>query len=169
MNHPQDLRTPRLAAAVACAVGVWLGSAPPAGAQTAPAERCRTLRIEARGIFVSGASCPSPVGLCVEGTFRGGLRGTVFLSAEAANPVPSDPLGRQAVVGSLDFTTRDGVFTVDTVTVFDAERGTAAGSGRVVDGSGRFAGASGDHIVFGQVLPDGSIKTTQRTTLCLPR
>jgi hypothetical protein len=46
------------------------------------------------------------------------------------------------------------------VSVFDVERGTFAGVGRIVDGTGKFAGATGDVFTYGHVSEDGSSFTT---------
>lgn len=116
--------------------------------------------------------CPSPVGFCAGGTIAGnhGLRGTTLFSAVSFDPIPNDPLGRLAVPGTSTFTTDDGVLTINDVSVFDLVRGTFAGVGRVVGGTGRFAGASGDIFTSGRVGPDGVSFTTDTTgQLCLPR
>ena len=46
------------------------------------------------------------------------------------------------------------------MSVFDVERGTFAGVGRIVDGTGKFAGATGDVFTYGHVSEDGSSFTT---------
>ncbi|HVK09858.1 MAG TPA: hypothetical protein VM597_13870 [Gemmataceae bacterium] len=107
-------------------------------------------------LFTDG--CTSPVGFCARGTFKGnhGFQGTSAFSAAAFDPIPSDPLGRLAVPGESTYTTRDGRITVSDVSVFDVARGTFAGVGRVVEGTGAFAGATGDVFTSGHVLEDGS-------------
>jgi hypothetical protein len=116
--------------------------------------------------------CTSPVGFCARGTFQGnhGFRGTTAFSALAFDPIPNDPLGRLAVPGTSTYTTRDGQITVSDVSVFDVERGTFAGIGRIVEGTGSLAGATGDVFTYGHVSADGSsFTTTFVIELCLPK
>lgn len=115
--------------------------------------------------------CTSPVGFCTRGTFKGnrGFKGTSAFSALAFDPIPNDPLGRLALSGVSTYTTRDGQITVSDVSVLDVARGTFAGVGRIVDGTGEFAGASGDAFTSGHVSEDGeSFKTTFVIELSLP-
>ena len=115
--------------------------------------------------------CTSPVGFCARGTFKGnhGFQGPTSFSALAFDPIPNDPLGRLAVPGVSTYTTRDGQLTVSDVSAFDAQRGTFAGIGRIVGGTGRFAGATGDVFTYGHTSPDGSsFTTTFVIELCLP-
>jgi hypothetical protein len=115
--------------------------------------------------------CTSPVGFCARGTFKGnhGFRGTTSFSALAFDPIPNDPLGRLAVPGESTYTTRDGQITVSDVSVFDVERGTFAGTGRIVGATGRFAGATGDVFTEGHVSEDGNSFTTRFVIeICLP-
>lgn len=106
--------------------------------------------------------CTSPVGFCTRGTFKGnrGFQGTSAFIALAFDPIPNDPLGRLAVPGVSTYTTPDGRITVSDVSVFDVERGTFAGVGRIVEGTGEFDGATGDVFIYGHVSGDGSSFTT---------
>ncbi len=122
------------------------------------------------GLVTDG--CPSPVGFCAGGTIRGnqGLHGTSFFSALGVHPIPDDPLTRQAVPGISTYTTDEGVLTISDVSVFDVVRGTFAGVVQIAEGTGRFAGASGDIFTFGRVTPDGtSFRTTVTGELCVPQ
>ena len=106
------------------------------------------------------------------GTFRGnhGFRGTTSFSAVAFDPIPNDPLGRLAVPGESTYATKDGQITVSDVSVFDVERGTFAGIGRIVGGTGSFTGATGDVFTYGHVSEDGGrFTTTFVIELCLPK
>jgi hypothetical protein len=111
-------------------------------------------------LFTDG--CTSPVAFCTRGTFKGthGFQGISALSALAFDPIPNDPLGRLAVPGESKYTTSDGQITVSDVSVFDVERGTFAGVGRIVDGTGKFAGATGDVFTYGHISEDGNSFTT---------
>jgi hypothetical protein len=118
------------------------------------------------------AGCTSPVGFCARGTFKGnhGFRGISAFSATAFDPIPNDPLGRLAVPGESTYTTREGRITVSDVSAFDVQRGTFAGVGRIVGGTGPFAGATGDVFTYGHVSADGnSFTTTFVIELCLPK
>jgi hypothetical protein len=111
---------------------------------------------QADELFSDG--CTSPIGFCARGTFKGnhGFQGTSAFSALAFDPIPDDPLGRVSVPGVSTYTTRDGQITVSDVSVFDVPRGTFAGVGRIVEGTGEFAGATGDVFTYGHVLGDGT-------------
>lgn len=115
--------------------------------------------------------CTSPVGFCARGTFKGnhGFQGATSFSALAFDPVPDDPDGRLAVPGVSTYTTRDGQITVSDVSAFDVARGTFAGIGRIVEGTGSFAGATGDVFTYGHVLEGGRFVTTFVIEICLPK
>ena len=126
--------------------------------------RCKAIRAVQHDELIT-TNCPSPIGFCAGGTIVGnhGLRGTTFFSAVSFDPIPSDSLGRLAVPGTSTFTTDDGTLTINDVSVFDVARGTFAGVGRIVSGTGRFAGATGDIFTTGRVAPDGQSFTTDTT------
>jgi hypothetical protein len=115
--------------------------------------------------------CNSPVGFCAGGTFNGnhGFKGTSFFSAISFEAIPNDALGRQVVPGVSTYTTDEGAITISDVSVFDAARGTFSGIGRIVQGTGRFAGATGDIFTSGRLLPDGSFINELRGDICLPK
>src|SRR5262245_43987869 len=135
-------------------------------------EGCKVITGTQEQVLVTDG-CTSPVGFCAVGPFQGnhGFRGTTSFSAAAFDPIPNDPLGRQAVPGVSTYTTRDGDgITVDDVSVFDPVRGTFAGIGRIVGGTGRFAGSTGDVFTSGHTLEDGrSFTTTFVIELCVPK
>jgi hypothetical protein len=112
---------------------------------------------------LTAAGCTSPVGFCTQGTFKAnrGFQGTSAFSALAFDPIPNDPLGRLAVSGVSTYTTGDGQITVSDVSVFDVTQGTLSSVGRIVDGTGDFAGASGDVFTYGHVTAEGNVFTTK--------
>jgi hypothetical protein len=115
--------------------------------------------------------CTSPIGFCAGGTFKGTqvFRGNFFFSALSFDPIPSDPLGRLVVPGVSTYTTDDGALTISDVSVFDTTRGTFAGVGRITEGTGSFAGATGDIFTTGRVSPDVLSFTTEMTgEICVP-
>jgi hypothetical protein len=128
--------------------------------------------------------CTSPIGFCAGGTFSGnhGFNGNFFFSALSFDPILSDALGRLVVPGVSTYTTDDGKLTISDVSVFDTTRGIFAGVGRITDalhknsrirfvfcakpiteGTGRFAGATGEIFTTGRVSPDGLSFTTDMT------
>jgi hypothetical protein len=114
--------------------------------------------------------CNSPVGFCAGGAFKGnhGFKGTSFFSAISFDPIQNDPQGRQVVPGVSTYTSDDGSITISDVSVFDTARGTFSGIGRIVQGTGRFAGATGDVFTAGRALPDGSFTNELNGEICLP-
>jgi hypothetical protein len=132
--------------------------------------RCRTI-VAVQHDRLTTDGCTSPIGFCAEGTFRGshGFRGNFFFSAISFDPVVSDSVGRLAVPGVSTYTTDDGRLTISDVSVFDTTRGTFAGVGRITEGTGRFAGATGDIFTTGRVSADGLSFTTLMTgEVCTP-
>jgi hypothetical protein len=132
--------------------------------------RCRTfVAVQHDRLITEG--CTSPIGFCAAGTFRGnhGFRGNFFFSALSFDPIASDPLARLVVPGISTYTTDDGLLKVSDVSVFDTPRGTFAGVGRITEGTGRFAGATGDVFTAGNVSADGQSFTTLMTAeICFP-
>jgi hypothetical protein len=132
--------------------------------------QCRTLVAVQHDTLITDG-CTSPIGFCAGGTFRGnhGFRGNSFFSAISFDPVVSDALGRLAVPGVSTYTTDDGRLTISDVSVFDTTRGTFAGVGRITEGTGRFAGATGDVFTTGNVSSDGlSFTTLLKAEVCFP-
>jgi hypothetical protein len=132
---------------------------------------CKSIKAVQRDELIT-SGCTTPLGFCASGTIDGnhGLQGTSFFSGFSFNPIPSDPFGRLAVPGVTTYTTDDGTITISDVSVFDIERGTLAGVGRIVQGTGRFEGAFGDIFTTGRVLSNGTSFITEVTgELCLPK
>ena len=130
---------------------------------------CKPIHAVQRDVLVT-ENCPSPIGFCAAGTITGnhGLRGTSFYSSRGFHPVPGEAPTRQVVVGTSTYTTDDGAIVVEDLSVFDTARGTFAGVAPIVEGTGRFAGATGDLLTTGRVLPDGSLITDVTGEICLP-
>src|SRR6185436_13949533 len=118
--------------------------------------QCKTIVAEQNDHLIT-YGCTSPIGFCAAGTLRGhhGFRGNFFFSALSFDPIVSDTLGRLVVPGVSTYTTNDGRLTISDVSVFDTPRGTFAGVGRITEGTGRFAGATGDVFTTGNVSSDG--------------
>ena len=115
--------------------------------------------------------CTSPIGFCAGGTFTGnhGFRGNFFFVALSFDEILTDPKHRQVVPGISTYTTDDGTLTISDVSVFDNQRRTFAGIGHVTEGTGRFAGATGDVFTNGRVSADGlSFTTDMSAEICFP-
>jgi len=126
--------------------------------------KCKTIFAVQHDKLVT-EGCTSPIGFCAAGTFTGnhGFNGNFFFSALSFDAIPSDPLARLVVPGISIYTTADGTLTISDVSVFDIPRGTFAGVGRITEGTGSFAGATGDIFTTGRVAPDGQTFTTDMT------
>ena len=152
----------------ALAACLWIAIATPVAFAD---PQCKPIIAVQRDVLIT-ESCPSPIGFCAGGTITGnhGLRGTTFFSAVSFDPIASDALGRQVVPGVSTFTTDSGVITISDVSVFDVARGTFAGVGRIVQGTGSFAGATGNIFTTGRVGPDGTSFVTDTTgEICFAR
>ena len=149
--------------------GVALALASAAGRAVAAQVSTVITGLKEDALFTDG--CTSPVGFCARGTFKGnhGFQGTSAFNALAFDPIPNDPLGRLAVPRASTYTTADGQIAVSDVMAFDVARGTFAGVGRVVEGTGEFSGATGDVFTYGHVSEDGtSFATTFVIDLSVP-
>jgi hypothetical protein len=131
---------------------------------------CKSFFAEEHSALIT-TGCNSPVGFCAGGTFKGnhGFRGTSFFSAISFDPILNDPQGRQVVPGVSTYTADDGSITISDVSVFDVARGTFSGVGRIVQGTGRFAGATGDVFTAGRLLADGSFINELNADICVPK
>lgn len=157
-----------LAAAVALSAG-----APPAAAQDA--SLCIPIHAEIRSTFFA-AGCDSPVGLCTAGEItKGGiLDGTTQFTALSVAPsagMPgAEPETTLAYSGLLTITTKQGTVVIRDVGVFDAARGVFGEVDRIVEGTGRFLGATGTLYVFGPTTADGTgFVGSIRGEVCLSR
>jgi hypothetical protein len=150
--------------ALAIALAVCCSGAISRSAVATAEPSCKPIVAVQRDVLLA-ENCPSPVAFCAGGTITGnhGLRGTTFFSALSFDPIAGDPVGRLVVPGISTFTTDDGVLTISDVSAFDVPRGTFAGVGRIVAGTGRFAGATGDIFTTGRVGADGTTFVTDTT------
>ena len=125
---------------------------------------CKTIYAVQHDTLVTDG-CTSPIGFCAGGTFTGnhGFHGNFFFSALNFIPIANDAFSRLVVPGTSIYTTSDGVLTISDQSAFDTQRGTFAGIGRIVSGTGRFAGATGDVFTTGRVSADGQSFTTDMT------
>lgn len=113
--------------------------------------------------------CTSPINFCAGGTFTGnhGFRGNFFFIALRFDPIANDT--RLVVPGISTYTTDDGTLKISDVSTFDTQRRTFAGIGHITEGTGRFAGATGDIFTTGRVSEDGLSFTTDMTAqICFP-
>ena len=120
----------------------------PTAAHDGPAG-CRNVNGHYAEHAVAPSSCPSPVGLCIEGEFSGAIRGAFASTATSFAPTADTPLtavvpftgdgtihanlgGRQ---GDLFFKSAGAFHTVDKGEIVDLQY--------ITGGTGAFAGASG--------------------------
>jgi len=93
---------------------------------------------------VVGAACPSPIGLCTQGTLTGGLEGTFFYTAESLVVL------RDGVTGIFDGTfvlqTDRGVVTEHDHTVANLQTGELVDVDTILSGTGAWACAKG--VIF---------------------
>ena len=136
--------------------------------QGASASQCKTFfAVQHDRLITEG--CTSPVGFCAGGTFTGnhGFRGNFSFIAlsfvDLGNGI------RQAVPGISVYETEDGTLKISDVSVLDNDRLTFAGVGHIIEGTGRFAGATGDVFTTGRVSADRLSFTTDMTAqICFP-
>lgn len=139
------------------------------------AAECRTVNGHYAEHAVDPTSCPSPVGLCIEGNFSGRIRGAFAVTATSLTPTSDTPT--TAVVHF----TGDGVIHARIGTregdLFFKSAGAfhTAGTGEIVDlqfitgGTRELAGASGALRASGTFDPiAGSGESEYTGTVCLP-
>lgn len=112
--------------------------------------------------------CPAP--LCTQGRVIGGLQGRLRLTATGL--IPSGPTGLPTVsffTGQSLIEAKDGSVLVGTDTgTIDFATGKVATLITWIDGTGKFAGASGQIRVMADVQPDGTVVSDYRGELCIP-
>ena len=114
-------------------------------------------------------ACPSPVGFCVEGTYRGDLKGTGRFTGSALTPTADTPTTSVLLAtGDNEITTRQGMLRTKDAIVFET---TGAGNfgevDTIVGGSEAWAGASGTLRATG-TFAGGSGAGTYQGTICMP-
>ena len=146
-----------------------------AGANLSAEDQCRNVNGHFAIRAVAPTSCPSPVGLCIEGEFSGGIRGPLTVTATSFIATADTPT--TAVV----LFTGDGVVRVRTGDkrgdLFLKTSGAyhSVGTGEIVDlqfingGTGGLTGASGVLRASGTFNPvTGTGEVEYTGTVCLP-
>lgn len=115
-----------------------------------------------------GPDCPSPVGLCATGTFRGAIHGPATAVATSLTPTSQPGI----VTGVVDLVIHDRkgdlrcteIIVVNTTPGSDSEEGWIC---EIKGGTGRWAGASGHIEAYGSAPPgqDASGRYAGRLTL----
>jgi len=141
--------------------------------QAAHAGQCR--RIFTTIVGTAFPCAESPGGLCSDGDIRRGiLKGTKFAVYTNSGPSAGLPATEPPEVLSYNaeatFTTRRGELHLNQLGVSDPFRQVYTELNRVVGGTGRFEGASGDLFISGNLYDEGSRFDGLVTgTLCLQR
>jgi hypothetical protein len=110
---------------------------------------CRTVRGSYVERAVPGPDCDSPVGLCIEGTYRGDIRGSfegraTSLVATADTPATSVQLFTSDSSITAALGGRRGTIVIKNAGAFSAASdGSIVDLQRIVGGTGDFAGATG--------------------------
>jgi hypothetical protein len=150
------------------------GSAP-VTARSDPGPRCRNVNGHYAEHAAPSSSCPSPVGLCIEGDFSGAIRGSFAVTATSFTPTAETPA--TAVVpftgdgvihaqigdarGDLFFKSAGAFHTVGTGEIVDLQF--------ITGGAGAFTGVSGALRASGTFDPAaGSGESEYTGTVCFP-
>jgi hypothetical protein len=126
------------------------------GAASAAPE-CRQIK----GTFTlapfAAPECTSPVGLCANGTYKGGLKGTsVFVGSSLTPTVDTPATAVVLLTGDNRIETRGGTLqTKDAIVLRTSGAGEFAEVDTVVGGTGEWAGASGQIIASGTFTAAG--------------
>lgn len=146
-----------------------------AGASVGAEAECRNVNGHYAEHAVDASSCPSPVGLCIEGNFSGRIRGAFAVTATSLTPTADTPTS-----GVVHFT-GDGVIHARIGTrhgdLFFKSAGAfhTVGTGEIVDlqiitgGTGELTGASGALRASGTFDPVAGRGESEYTGMvCLP-
>ena len=154
---------------VAAAVSVVLGTA--IGMGSAGAE-CKSVNgnISSRVVtqFSNGEPCLSPVGICTEGRFIGGLKGDFTFTANTLVPTPEPSVA--FTTGDINLLTDCGTLVLRDASAFSLEAdGQYAGLDTVdqTASTGGCAGASGRIRAFG-IFIGGCVACDYRGEICFP-
>jgi hypothetical protein len=116
--------------------------------------------ISVKGSFAatnySGPECPSPLGLCAKGTFKGGLRGEVIASVTSVEPT-SQP-GVSLIVADLVIHDPRGDLRCTEIVVANLTPGSDAEEAFICQftgGTGKWAGVKGHIEAYGSA-PGGA-------------
>jgi hypothetical protein len=137
--------------------------------------RCRAVNGHYAEQAIAPTACPSPVGLCLEGEFSGGIRGVFQSTATSLTPTADTP------VTAVVLFTGDGVIHARIGGLAGDLFFKSAGSYRTVEegdivdlqvitgGTGGFANASGTLRASGTFDPANGTGMSEYTgTVCLP-
>ena len=145
-----------------------------AGSQTGAAERCVDVRGSYTEQLASGPDCTSPVDLCIEGTYRGSIRGDFSGAASALIPTADTPTTGVVLFISdaridAQIGDRNGELIIKNSGAFHT-----TGPGEIVDlqtivgGTGELAEASGALRAEGTFTAEAGGRSTYVGTVCLP-
>jgi hypothetical protein len=147
----------------------------PATAHDGPSARCRTVNGHYAEHAVDPNSCPSPVGLCIEGEFSGTIRGGFTSTATSFTPTADTPLtavvpftGDGTIHARIDGRRGDAFFK-SAGAFHTVDRGEIVDLQFITGGTGAFAGASGALRASGTFDPIAGCGESQYSgTICVP-
>ena len=121
-------------------------------------------------VFSNGAQCPSPISLCTEGRFIGGLKGEFTFVAQTLNPTGAVP-DVAFTIGEIQLSSNqcDGTLILTDTSAFSLSPDGQFGGLQTVDGdasTGDCNEASGRLRVFG-VFIGGCVDCTYRGEICI--
>lgn len=141
--------------------------------QSAAGERC----VEVRGSYVehavSGPDCASPVGLCIDGTYRGDIDATFSGAATSIATTADTPATTVAQFTSDSTVTGRVKQWRGALVIKNAGSFATGGDGSIVDlqtivgGTGRLAGATGFIRATGTFTVAGGGRSEYAGTVCL--
>jgi hypothetical protein len=145
-----------------------------AGSNTGAAEGCFDVRGDYTERVASGTDCESPVGLCIEGSYRGSIRGhfagaATELIATADTPTTGVVLFISDATIDARVKGREGTLVIKNSGAFHT-----TGTGEIVDlqtivgGTGEFAGAIGALRAEGTFTAAAGGRSTYVGTVCVP-
>ncbi|MDC5698931.1 hypothetical protein OO014_16890 [Intrasporangium calvum] len=125
--------------------GALVAVALPLAASVAQAAGCASVQGKMTLVPVPAAECSSPVGICVTGTFKGGIDGTLVFTATSLTPtVDTATTGVVLATGDNTIAAKDGTITTkDAIVLQTTGQGMFAEIDTIVGGTGSYAGATG--------------------------
>jgi hypothetical protein len=152
-------------AAIATVAALTAGAAP-------PLTKVRHVRGNIVSQLLSGPACPSPVGLCTQGTFTGSIRGEfVFVATSLTPSGDSSATGVVHYTGEIRIKTAGGEIFIKDSGAFDAVPGSTGDVGAVstiVGGTASYTGVSGRIRIAGTFTPDAGGDSEYSGQLVLP-